>query len=150
MAMVHKGSDRRRSELGEVDGAVRVSGQAVRTGDLVVVYPCDRAPGVVEHGHPCPDGIGDLTSGEGVVPPLPAQLGHDEGVLWTHDHGRGPLHILPDLDQLPVGGEALDALVLSVAHQPPPVVEYTDAVHQTELARLAAGLAPRTHEFAAG
>src|SRR4051812_40129807 len=112
MAMAHQGTHRRRPELGDVHESVGAAPEAVGAGDVVVLEAGERSAGAIEHAEPARKGLGHLAGDEGVVARLPAEFAHDESAPRTGDDGRWALHVVPDLEQLAAGTEALDAVVL--------------------------------------
>src|SRR2546428_2529434 len=155
----------RPGDLRDVEVAVRVERETVRRTEVPRTTRIGGAPGLVRRAvvaearddraalvADC-DAAREVTldraAPERPEPRPPAELGDERPALRVEGELRRPLHIGPLREELAVGAEHLDAVVLAVADEHAAVRVHGDAVREHELARAGPGLAPGREELAA-
>ena len=121
------------------------------TGEVDVAAGVDPASvsgaAAVETGEDAALGVEDADAGGAAVD---LALADQEVALVVTGDVHGALDIVPELDELPVEGEELDAVVLAVADDDAVAVD-DQAVGQVKVVGLGlAGLAPRLDQLALG
>src|SRR5438552_11739243 len=154
----------RPGDLGNVEVAVRVERQTVRCAEVPGATRIGGAPGFVDRtiiAEPCQDRAAvvedrdaartvarDRSGAERPETFAPRQLGDDGDAARIEYELRRPLHLGPLSEELTVGTEDLDPIVLAIAHEDAAIRVDRDAVRDHELAGTAAGLTPRPAELA--
>src|SRR2546425_1501541 len=148
----------RPGDLGDVEVAVRVEREPVwraevpRTAGIggapgllqrtVVAEACDDRAALVADRDAAREVTLDRAAPERPEPGPPAELGDVRAAVRVEGELRRPLHVGPLREELAVGAEHLDAVVLAVADEHAAVAVHRDTVREHELARAGPGLAP--------